>query len=190
MVKNMIDTNIYGLSVLPDPKYTIYLADQSQKLKPRYGRPSLYRGYSPLAQENPMVRYTLSYSGRGPGYCPAGDGIDEIMSGRMDLIRSKIEMTLLQLGWRKEIHQKVLYEITKDEVKADNLLIQMGPLGYYVNRERLSIEGVKFDLERQKRMEEVGYFKDTAILNKELKESLIEYLGETQKSALLTDMEV
>lgn len=174
-----------------DPKYTVYFGESTSSPSPRYGLPAPYRGYSPFGLENEMVDLALSYSRRNQANIAAtGDGIDEIMSGRMDLIRSKVEMTLLQLGWRKEIHQKVLYEIEKDSVKADNLLIQMGPLGYHVNRERLNIEGVKFDLERQKRMEDVGYFKDTAILNKELKESLLEYLGETQKSALLMDMEV
>ena len=137
-----------------------------------------------------MVAYAVASVHNQPVLEGDSGTIDDIFADRMALIRSKIEMVLLQLKWRRDIHEKVVTDIDRDDVRADNLLIEMGPAVYYIGRERLVIEKIKFDLERQKRMEAVGYFKDTAILNKELKESLIEYLGENQKSSFVSDMEV
>jgi hypothetical protein len=34
-------------------------------------------------------------------------------------------------------------------------------------------------------MEEASYFRDTGLLNKDLKDTLIQYLGEVQKSKIL-----
>jgi len=62
----------------------------------------------------------------------------------------------------------------------------MGPQAYHINRERLSLEQTKLDLENQKRREEVSYFKDTGLLNQDLKDTLIQYLGEVQKNSILT----
>ena len=48
---------------------------------------------------------------------------------------------------------------------------------------------MKFDLSGQKRLEEVSYFRDTGLLNKDLKDTLIQYLGEVQKSSFLSSKE-
>ena len=66
----------------------------------------------------------------------------------------------------------------------------MGSRAYEMGRERLTLEQMQFDLKRQKRMEEASYFKDTGLLNKELKDTLIEYMEEKQKSALFTEEDV
>jgi hypothetical protein len=59
-----------------------------------------------------------------------------------------------------------------------------------MGRERLTLEQMQFDLKQQKRMEETSYFKDTGLLNTQLKDTLIEYMEEKQKSALLTGEDV
>ena len=56
---------------------------------------------------------------------------------------------------------------------------------YRMDRERLSLEKVKFDLESQRRLEEASYFRDTGLLNKDLKDTLIQYLSEVQKSKIM-----
>ena len=111
--------------------------------------------------------------------------IDELFKDRLGLIRSKIELILLQLDQRKQINQEVLYEIDKDSCKAQTLIFEMGYRGYRMDRDRLTLEKVKFDLEGQKRLEEVSYFRDTGLLNKDLKDTLIQYLSEVQKSKIL-----
>jgi hypothetical protein len=59
-----------------------------------------------------------------------------------------------------------------------------------MGRERLTFEQMQFDLKRQKRMEETSYFKDTGLLNTELKDTLIQYMEEKQKNALLAEEDV
>jgi hypothetical protein len=54
-----------------------------------------------------------------------------------------------------------------------------------MDRDRLSLEKVKFDLEAQRRMEGTSYFRDTGLLNKDLKDTLIQYLSEVQKSKIM-----
>jgi hypothetical protein len=118
------------------------------------------------------------------------DPTDEIFKDRLDLIRSKLELILLQLNQRKAINQKILYQIDKDSCKVQTLNFEMGPGAYEMGRERLTLEQMQFDLKQQKRMEETSYFKDTGLLNTQLKDTLIEYVEEKQKSALLTGEDV
>ena len=118
------------------------------------------------------------------------DPTDEIFKDRLDLIRSKLELILLQLNQRKSINQKILYQIDKDSCKVQTLNFEMGPGAYEMGRERLTLEQMQFDLKQQKRMEETSYFKDTGLLNTQLKDTLIEYMEEKQKSALLTEEDV
>jgi len=118
------------------------------------------------------------------------DPTDEIFKDRLDLIRSKLELILLQLDQRKAINQNILYQIDKDSCKVQTLNLAMGPGAYEMGRERLTLEQMQFDLKQQKRMEETGYFKDTGLLNTQLKDTLIEYMEEKQKSALLTEEDV
>jgi len=118
------------------------------------------------------------------------DPTDEIFKDRLDLIRSKLELILVQLNQRKAISQKILYQIDKDSCKVQTLNFEMGPRAYEMGRERLTLEQMQFDLKQQKRMEETGYFKDTGLLNTQLKDTLIEYMEEKQKSALLTEEDV
>ena len=118
------------------------------------------------------------------------DTTDEIFKDRLSLIRSKLELILLQLDQRRAISQKVLYQIDQDSCKIRNLFFDMGPHAYEIGRDRLTLERMDLDLKRQKRMEEASYFKDTGLLNKDLKDTLIQYMEEVQKSALVREEEV
>jgi hypothetical protein len=136
--------------------------------------------------DNQMVNHILQtlYQTNTPKD-PLEEEIDNIFRDRQTLIRSKIELILLQLEQRKKINQEVLYEIDKDSCKAQNLLFEMGYRVYRMDRDRITLEKTKLDLESQKRLEEVSYFRDTGMLNRDLKETLIEYLNEAQKTKLI-----
>ena len=118
------------------------------------------------------------------------DTTDEIFKDRLNLIRSKIELILLQIDQRKKINQNILYQIEKDSCTVQNLYFDMGEKAYEIGADRLKIEQMKLDLERQKRLEQGGYFKDTGLLNKDLKDTLIQYLDEVQKSSIVTEDDV
>jgi hypothetical protein len=165
-----------------DLKYKIYVPLDLQ----RYGLPAPYKGKNLLYYDNRLVNHIFeTIDERKARKDPQEGSIDELFQDRLGLIRSKIELILLQLEERKKINQEVLNEIDKDSCKAQNLIFEMGYRVYRMDRERLTLEKIKFDLEGQKRMEEVSYFRDTGPLNKDLKDTLIQYLSEVQKSKIL-----
>jgi len=164
------------------PKENIYVPKPFR----RYGIPAPYKGQELLYHDNRLVNHILeTIDQRNNQKSPLGETLDELFKDRLGLIRSKIELILLQLDQRKQINHGILYEIDKESCKAQTLIFEMGYRGYRVDRERLTLEKVKFDLESQKRLEEVSYFRDTGLLNKDLKDTLIQYLSEVQKSKIL-----
>ena len=166
-----------------DPWHAIYIPVGNN----RYVLPNAYGTRKSRYHENVLVNYILeNIYERRTNPALSGDGIDELFKDRLGLIRSKIELILLQLEERKRISQEVIYQMERDSCNVQNLIFEMGHRAYYMNRERLSLEQTKLDLEDQKRREEVSYFKDTGLLNQDLKDTLIQYLGEVQKNSILT----
>ncbi len=147
-------------------------------------------GGFPIAGGNELVDYMTQSLQQCHSRTEGKGSIDEIFEDRLDLIRSKIDLILLQLSQRKTIHHDVIYGIQKDTCRAYDLLSAWGTEIYRVDRDRLKIERMKFDLEQQKRRETTDYFKDTSLLNRELREALIQYQEEAQKNSLISGMEV
>ena len=137
--------------------------------------------YSP----NPMVQHALGTMNNGQNN--EVSGLDLVLSGKKELIRSKIEMLLIQIQHRRKINYKICTGIDYDSCKVQSLIFEFGDPEYATNKSRVQVEKMKFDLEREKRMEQASYFRDTAMLNKELKDTLIEYIKETQNEKLLGD---
>ena len=168
-----------------DLKYKMYVPLDTA----RYGVPSLKHDQTWPEQGNQLVSY-ISGSVQRQRAGDAGPGsIDDIFRDRMGLIRSKVELILLLLSQRKEISQEVLNQIDADSCYVQNLIFAMGPKKYQMDRDRIFLERMKFDLERQRRLEQVSYFRDTGLLNRDLKDTLIDYLGEVHKSSFVGDME-
>jgi hypothetical protein len=144
--------------------------------------------HSQLLRNNELVSHILGSMDKEGSKGESAGSIDEIFEDRLVVIRSKMELILLQLNQRRRIHQKILYEIDRDSCKTQNLISDMGLRAYRIDRDRITIERMQLDLDRQKRMEKVSYFTDTSLLNRELRDALIEYLEEVQRSALIKDM--
>ena len=156
-----------------------------------YGRSKNAPSYtSNLFYDNKLASHILDTIYQRSSENSLLDPTDEIFKDRLDLIRSKLELILLQLDQRKAINQNILYQIDKDSCRVQTLNLEMGPGAYEMGRERLTFEQMQFDLKRQKRMEETSYFKDTGLLNTELKDTLIQYMEEKQKNALLAEEDV
>jgi hypothetical protein len=115
------------------------------------------------------------------------DAADSLFEDRLGLIRSKLELIILQLSERKKINRKILYQIEQDACRVQNLYFELGPKAYEPTGEKLSLEKMRFDLQRQRRNEQSAYFNDVAFLNRELRDTLIQYLDEIQKNQLMTE---
>ena len=135
--------------------------------------------------DNYLVTHVLTDE-RHPRVEPSESAIDDIFEDRLGLIRSKLDLILLQLKNRRGINQSILYQIDSDSCRVQSLQHDLGLRAYAMGADRLTLEKLKLDLERQKRMEQVSYFRDTGMLNKDLKDTLIEYLEEVQKSEFLS----
>ena len=167
-----------------DLKYKLYIPIDPVRysIASPYGRPAK------VSHENKLVDHIFeTIYQKESNKSVFGGEIDDLFQDRLGLIRSKIELILLQLEERKKINQENLYRIDLDSCNVQSLIFQMGYRAYRMDRDRLSLEKMKFDLEAQKRMEETSYFRDTGLLNQDLKDALIQYLGEVQKSSFITD---
>jgi len=163
------------------PENMLSYFDVRYKYRPKYGlNLDIYPFYPGTFRslENESKGYTQM------------DPLEQLMGEKRGLLRSKIEMILCGIEERKKIKQDNLYRIDKDSCDCTNMLLQMPPYRKYsFDRERLTIEKMKKDLERQKRMEEVNYFRDLALLQKDLKDTIIEYLCEQNKQNLISGLE-
>jgi hypothetical protein len=135
--------------------------------------------------DNCLAAHVLTAGFRSKGVS-SGNSLDDIFDDRLGLIRSKMDLILLQLKDRKGISRSILYQIDSDSCRVQSMQYDLGPRAYIMGADRLTLEKLKLDLERQRRMEQVSYFRDTGMLNKELKDTLIEYLEEVQKSQFLS----
>lgn len=113
------------------------------------------------------------------------DDIEALLGDKKRLLWSRIELLLLQLKERQYIGQSVSYRIEQDLCRADTILMEMNARKYGINKERIQLERIKFDLFKQKRMEETSCFKDTGMLNSDLIETLIWYLDQVQKEKII-----
>ena len=165
-----------------DLKYKVYVPIDLK----RYRIPVPYGKHARLSHENRLVNHIFeTVYQRNMEKDPTQEGIDDLFKDRLGLVRSKIELILLQLEQRRKINYEVLCQIDHDSCEAQNLIFQLGYRAYRMDKDRLSLEKIKFDLEDQGRMEKVSYFRDTGLLNKDLKDTLIQYLSEIQKNKII-----
>lgn len=138
-------------------------------------------GYSPLVG---LIEGKI-HGGYQP--LPGADDLTSLLNDRQELLRSKIELTLLQLKERKELSQRLLYSMELDRNQLSNRILDLGVEVYFQTPRVMAWEMRQLDLERQKRMEESACFRDVTMLERDLKESLVEYLAEAQKQKLLKE---
>jgi hypothetical protein len=142
--------------------------------------------------ENPIkyfypVRYgynkkTLMYS-LSAGYdkkpVTSTMGLEDFLGQRQDVIDTKIRMILKEIDQRRILKDDNLYKICLDQCTCKNMVHQLGIP--YRDKRWIDLEKKAIDLEQEKRKEITGYFHDILFLRKELRESIIENLEETQK---------
>ena len=141
--------------------------------------------YIYAAANMPDVRYGLKNSYLDTDSPVTGDGFEQLISQRQNLIFSNLEMLYTEIYKRHEIKEKNLYRINIDQCSFKNLIFQVND--YIWDKNRIELEQKIIDLEQEKRKEEANCFKDTLFIQKELRESLIEKLDEEQKASFFMD---
>jgi hypothetical protein len=128
------------------------------------------------------VRYNWNRSYFDSKNSTTGDGFEQLISQRQDLIFSNLEMLYTEIYKRQRIKDMNVYRIDLDQCSFKNLIYQMND--YIWDKNRIELEQKIIDLEQEKRKEEANCFKDSLFIQKELRQSLIEKLEEQQKANL------
>ena len=143
-----------------------------------------------LAYANPLAKHIMQKVSDKSLDGLAGTGIEDILGSRKELLWSKIELTLMQLNQRKMTNQEVIYGIDQDLCQTQGLIMEREHPHQAKDRYSLQLEKSKLDLERQRRLEMTSCFRDTGMLNRDLIDTLIQYLDENQKSSLVAGLGV
>jgi hypothetical protein len=119
---------------------------------------------------------------------PGGNSALEDWTVKREIvIDSRIKLVLSDIEQRRLMKEDNLYHIDLDQCACRNLIFERGD--FLDDGKKLELERRIIDLERDKRMEQVSYFRDILFLKKELRETMIERLEESQKTELLFNQE-
>ena len=109
----------------------------------------------------------------------ASPDLEDLLGQRQDVIDAKIRMILKEIDQRRILKDDNIYRICLDQCTCKTLIHQLGV--HYIDKRWVDLEKKTIDLEQEKRQEMTSYFRDILFLRKELRESIIENLEETQK---------
>ena len=104
------------------------------------------------------------------------DPLEDLVSHRSAVLKAQVEGLTQQLYERHKIHEKTIGAIDYDVVKVDSALMQLDDLlrscklsvPMHLSRKQDSLEHEAMNLERQRRDEYAGFWKDQVLLRKEL----------------------
>jgi len=117
----------------------------------------------------PYIQPQNSYMTTSPD-----SGLDAILSSKKDLILDKLSMLGSALLERRQIQYDIFKDIEKDSVWCQNELFAIE------KRYDPKLE----NLTREYRQEKASYFQDLAMLNKDIRDTMLEYLKEKQMEAI------
>jgi len=108
--------------------------------------------------------------------------LDSILSSNKDLIVDKLKMLKAALYERRDINQNVSQEIESDLTKCQVHIFALENVSYFTMQR--DWEQKKFDLWKELRLEQTNYFRDVSMLQKELRDAMLEYITEKQSEDL------
>jgi hypothetical protein len=110
------------------------------------------------------------------------DTLDSILNSKRDLLLDKLAMLSQALGERRKIKTDVFQNIQKDSTWCQNQIFEIEKL-YDPKLEREWQRNI-LDLNRERRQERTAYFRDVSMIQKELRDTMLEYIKERQMDAL------
>lgn len=124
------------------------------------------------------------------------DPLEELVSHRSAVLKAQMEGLAAQLYERRKIHEGNLNRINYDVVKTDTELMKIDDLthGFRLNvdkelsKKEQSLEQDLLNLERQRRDEDVSFWKDQVLLKKELIELAGPYTAARAREKILGEV--
>lgn len=106
------------------------------------------------------------------------DSLDAILSSKKDLLVDKLEMLTDALHERKQIKSDLFDNIQKDSIWCQNQIFEIEKL-YDPKLEREWKRNM-LDLNREQRQERTAYFRDLTFIEKDIRDTMLEYIKEKQ----------
>jgi hypothetical protein len=155
---------IHFAHIHPEPNRGPYFDDYYRKHRrlPEYLKPS-------------KIEYTI--------LSESPDSWDSIMSSKKDLLVERLNMLYQALQERKFIKEEITDRISKDMTSCQNHIWAIEDTSYFRLQEEWQRR--KFDLQREERQERAAYFRDVNMIQKELRDTMIEYHKEKQMEDLM-----
>lgn len=110
------------------------------------------------------------------------DSLDAILNSKRDLLMDKLAMLSTALDERKKITSYLFANIQKDSTWCQNQIFEIEKL-YDPKLEREWKRNM-LDLNRESRQERTAYFRDLTMIQKEMRDTMLEYIKERQMEDL------
>ena len=110
------------------------------------------------------------------------DSLDAILNSKRDLLLDKLAMLTQALDERRKITSDIFANIQKDSTWCQNQIFEIEKL-YDPKLEREWKRNM-LDLNRERRQERTAYFRDLTMIQKELRDTMLEYIKEKQMEEL------
>lgn len=122
-----------------------------------------------------------------------GNIVDEIFEDKVQGLKATIDSILAQIEERKTLRVKNFRSILRGECKCDTEFLQLEDrlrfscaAGPEADKAKATIQKGLFDLERERRFEDVSCWRDLVFLRKELINALREYQTAQRKQSMLS----
>lgn len=159
--------------VVTNPQFNLQSTHKNELYYNRYKTLPDYLKVSQIAYETPQN----SYMSDSP------DSLDAILDSKKNLILDKLAMLVTALHQRKKIKSEVFADIEKDSVWCQNEIFSIEQL--YDPRLEREWKQRKLDLNREYRQEKTTYFRDLTSLEAELRDTMLDYIKESEMNRLL-----
>ena len=110
------------------------------------------------------------------------DSLDAILNSKRDLLFDKLAMLTQALDERRKITTDIFANIQKDSTWCQNQIFEIEKL-YDPKLEREWKRNM-LDLRKERRQERTAYFRDLTMIQKELRDTMLEYFKEKQMEDL------
>jgi len=113
---------------------------------------------------------------------PDDSSLDSILSSKKVLIQDRLSMLMGAFYERRTIQAEISDQIESDLTKCQNHIFQLENASYFSLQR--DWEQKKFDLWKELRQEQAGCFRDLQMIQRDIRDTLIEYIKEKQTEAL------
>jgi len=116
------------------------------------------------------------------------DPLSILSENKKELVLSRIVMLASQVYNRRQVREGTLHSIEIDELFCRNQALQRESMGDYAGALDIELNQL-LRLHKERREDQTSYFRDTAMLNKDLIDAVLEYKATIQRKGFFDKLE-